>query len=84
MKKKLKFYKSWFASFTKEQFIPKFSFSKNVQGWFFTRNWCLNWLTYCLQYSITIKSDLEEDRSIAHEKNVAFYMKDGMQHKKKI
>ena len=74
MKREFCFYKSWFAGFRIVDLIPIFGFSKNVQGWFFTRNYTLNWLTYCIQFSITKTSDLNEDRNIAHEKNVNRYM----------
>jgi hypothetical protein len=74
MKKELKLFKSWYGKFTVKQLIPKFRFSKNVQGWFFTRNWSVTLFTYCLNYSITITSDTNEEHNIAHEKNVALYM----------
>ena len=74
MKRELKLFKSWYGKFTIKQLIPEFRFSKNVQGWFFTRNWSVTWFTYCLNYSITITSDTNEERNIAHEKNVARYM----------
>lgn len=74
MKRKLKLFKSWYAPLTIKQFIPNFKFSKNVQGWFFTRNWSLCWLRYCLLFTVTITSDFNEDRRIAHEKNVARYL----------
>lgn len=73
MKREFNFYKSWYAGFRFKDLIPCFGFSKNVQGWSFTRNWTLNWFTYCLQFSIVLRSDLNEDRNIAHEKNVARY-----------
>lgn len=74
MKREFNFYKSWYAGFRFKDLIPCFGFSKNVQGWSFTRNWTLNWFTYCLQFSIVLRIDLNEDRNIAHEKNVARYM----------
>jgi uncharacterized protein YjcR len=69
MKKKIYFYKSWLASFRLHDLIPCLGFSRNVQGWFYTRTWSVNFLTYCLQLSIVNTSDLNEERSIAHEKN---------------
>jgi hypothetical protein len=74
MKRELKFYKHWFAPITKKQLIPSFSFSKNVQGYFFTRNWSISWFRYCLLFTVVITSDFNEDRNIAHERNVASYM----------
>jgi hypothetical protein len=74
MKREFKFFKSWFAPLTISQFIPRFKFSKNVQGWFFTRNWAIYWLRYCLLFTVTKTSDFNEDRNVAHEKNVARYM----------
>jgi hypothetical protein len=74
MKREFYFYKSWVAGFRIIDLLPKFHFSKNVQAWSFTRNWGVNWFTYCFQFTIVIQSDLNEDRAIAHEKNVARYM----------
>ena len=77
MGKRLKLFKSWYGDFGIKQLIPEFSFSKNIQGWFFIRNWSITWLTYCLNYSIIIHGDFNESRAIAHEKNVVKY---GSQH----
>ena len=75
MKIEFYFFKSWYVGFRLRDLIPIFGFSKNVQGWSFTRNWSLNWLTYCLCFSIILRSDLNEDINIAHEMNVAKYMR---------
>lgn len=74
MKIEFNFYKSWYAVFRFKDLLPLFSFNKNVQGWSFTRVWSLNWFTYSVSFSIVKRSDLNEDRNIAHEKNVARYM----------
>ena len=74
MKTKLKLFKSWYGCFTIKQLIPSFKFSKNVQGWVFTRNWSITWFMYCLLFTVTKTSDTDEDRKIAHENNVALYM----------
>ena len=74
MKREFNFYKSWYAGFRTKNLFPIFSFTKNVQGWSFTRVWSLNWFTYAISFSLVKRSDLNEDISIAHEKNVARYM----------
>lgn len=74
MKRKIYFYKSWFASFRPKDLLPCFGFSKNVQGWSFTRNYTLNWFTYCLQFSVVLYNYLDEERKIAHVKNAGKYM----------
>ena len=75
MRIEIYFYKSWFAGFRFKDLMPIPGFSKNVQEWSFTRNWTLNWLTYCAQFSIVKMSCLNEDANTAHEKNVAMYMR---------
>ena len=75
MKRELKLFKSWYEHFTIKHLIPSFKFSKNVQGWFFTRNYSITLFRYCLNYSITITSDVKDDRCLAHERNVAVYMR---------
>ena len=74
MKREFNFYKSWYAGFRTKDLFPIFSFTKNVQGWSFSRVWSLNWFTYAISFSLVKRSDLNEHRSIAHEKNVARYM----------
>ncbi len=74
MKIELKLFKSLYGRFTNKQLIPCFKFSKNVQGWFFSRNWWITWFRYCLLFTITKQSDFNQDRNIAHKKNVARYM----------
>jgi hypothetical protein len=74
--RKINFYKSYYSTFRVKDLFPKFSISKNVQGWFFTRIWSLNWFTYVVSFSIIKRSDLNEERNIAHEKNVARYIHD--------
>jgi hypothetical protein len=74
MKRELKLFKSWYGPLGLKCFIPRYSYSKNVQGWFFTQNWSVLFFTYCINYSLTIISDMSEERSSAHEKNVAQYM----------
>jgi hypothetical protein len=74
MRREINFYKSWYAGFRLKDLLPKFNFTKNVQGWSFIRVWTISWFTYALSYRLTKRSDLNEDRSIAHEKNVMRYM----------
>lgn len=74
MKTELNFYKSWYSRFRMIDLVPVFSFSKNIQGWSFTRVWTLNWFTYAVSFFLIKRSYLNEDRKIAHEKNVAKYM----------
>ena len=68
MKKELDLFKSYYAGFRFKDLLPLFSFTKNVQGW------SLNWFTYCLSFRLIKRSDLNEDRNVAHEKNVKRYM----------
>jgi len=82
MKRKLKFYKYWYAPLNFKEYtllnynkyIPKFKFSKNVQGWSFTRNYTVYWLKWAITYSTIITSDLNIDRNVAHEMNIKKYM----------
>ncbi len=74
MKRELLFYKWYYTKLTLINFVPVIEFSKNVQGHFFTRNYCLYWLRYCVQLSLIVTSDFNEERSVAHEKNVERYM----------
>lgn len=74
MKREFNFYKSWYVGFRIKDLLPIFGFTKNVQGWSFTRVWSLNWFTYAISFRLIKRSNLNEDRNIAHEKNVARYM----------
>jgi hypothetical protein len=74
MKKEFNFYKSWYAGFCLIDLVPIFSFTKNVQGWSFTRVWALSWFTYTISFRLIKISDLNEDRCTAHEKNIEQYM----------
>lgn len=74
MKKyRIRFYKQQVLGITFKPMVPNVSFSKNAQGWFYTRYWSISWFAYCLQYSITITSDLKVDRKEAHKLNVQKY-----------
>jgi hypothetical protein len=81
-KSKLKFYRYWYApigfkdydNFEWNKWLPKFEYSKNVQGWWFTQNYTLYWFIWAINYSITIHSDYDVERSKAHEMNVKKYM----------
>ena len=57
MKRTIYFYRHWFAPIRVKDFLPVFRYSKNVQGWFFTRNCILELFTYALRYSITINNN---------------------------
>jgi len=74
MKSTFNFYKSYYYKIRIIDLIPIISYSKNVQGWFFTRCWSINWLTYAISFSLIKISDLNQDRNISHEKNVIRYM----------
>ena len=75
MKQEFKFYRHWFAAIKIKNLLPIFRYSKNVQGWFFTRNYTLELFTYAVNYSITIISDIDIDRSLSHDMNVAKYIR---------
>ena len=74
-RREIYFYKSWFLKFRFKDLFPCFSFSKNVQGFAFTRNYCLNLFTYCIQLSVVKYDNLDYETSIAHQKNVLKYLK---------
>ncbi len=74
MKTEFNFYKSWYAGFRLRDLLPIFSFTKNVQGWSFARVYSLYWFTYAVSINLIKISDLNENRSAAHEKNVKRYM----------
>jgi hypothetical protein len=71
----MNFYKSWYAKFRLIDLVPRIHFSKNVQGWWFIRDWSFYWFTYCLSFTIVIQSDVNEDRNEAHERNVNLFLK---------
>lgn len=73
MKRNLTFYKSWLNGFRFKDILPVFRYTKNVQGWFFTRNYTFELFTYALNYSIVINSDLSIDRMVAHDTNISKY-----------
>lgn len=74
MKREFNFYKSWYSNFSIKNLLPVFGFTKNIQGYSFIRVWSLNWFTYTISYRLIKRSDLDEDRNIAHKKNVDKYM----------
>ena len=74
MKKEFNFYKSWYSAFRFKDLFPVFSFTKNVQGWSFIRVWSLNWFTYAISFRLIKRSEWNEHRNVAHEKNVKRYM----------
>ena len=73
-KKELKFYKSIFIPIRVIDFFPIIKFSKNVQGYNFTRSYTLRWFRYAVTYFKTIESCMDADRDIAHKINVSKYM----------
>jgi hypothetical protein len=75
MKKEFYFYKNWYAGFRLKDLIPKVSFSENVQGWFYTRVYTLKWFTYAISLFLIKTRCLDQEREIAHEKNVQYYLK---------
>lgn len=74
MKRKIKFYQTQFAPFTISNLIPKFDFSRNVQGWFFIRKWTFTLFRYAVTISFVVITDLNTEREQAHERNIAKYM----------
>ena len=76
MKREIRFYKYLYAApLQLLNWLPKFKYSKNVQGWWFIRNYTLSWLRWATTYTITIHSDFEVDRNVAHQTNVQRYMR---------
>jgi hypothetical protein len=74
MKREIDFYQTDYTRLNAANLLPKVSFSKNVQGWSFIRNYTITWLRFALTLSFTKRSDLNVDRNLAHEQNVAKYM----------
>jgi len=74
MKREINFYQTDYTKFKVANLLPKVSFSKNVQGWSFTRNYTITWLRFAVTISLIKRSDLNIDRNLAHEQNVAKYM----------
>ena len=74
MKREVKFYQTQFSPFTGKNLLPKLTFSKNVQGWFFTRNWTITLFRFACTISTTVTKDLDVDRNLAHDQNVSKYM----------
>jgi hypothetical protein len=73
-KKELKFYKSIFIPIRVIDFFPIIKFSKNVQGYSFTRSYTLSWFKYAVTYFKTIESCMDIDMNTAHKSNVLKYM----------
>jgi len=74
MKLNLNFYRYLLSSMKMINYKPKFVYSKNVQGYWFTRNYTIYFCVWALTLTITIHSDFNVKRSIAHEMNVKKYM----------
>jgi len=74
MKREINFYQTDFKPFTAKSLVPNFNYSKNVQGWFFIRDWTFEIFRYAFTISVTLISDMNEDRNLAHTKNVCKYM----------
>lgn len=72
-KYELHFYKSWFGKFRLLDLIPKISFCKSIQGWHYIISFSINFFTYSLTFFITKSSNTDENRHIAHEKNIIKY-----------
>ena len=66
------FYKYSYTSFW--NLIPKIEYSKNVQGWFFTRSLTIYWIRHAITFRKTINSNFNIDRILAHSLNVEKYM----------
>lgn len=75
MKTQFNFYKSWYSTFRLIDIFPIFSFTKNVQGYSFVRVYSLKWFTYAFSFFSIKRSYLNEDRSVAHKKNVNRFLK---------
>jgi len=74
MKREINFYQTDYTKFKVANLLPKVSFSKNVQGWSSTRNYTITWLRFAVTLRLIKRSDLNIDRNLAHEQNVAKYM----------
>ena len=74
MQKKLNFYKSWFEKLKPIELLPIIVCCKNAQGYTYTRLWSVNWFIYPLSFHLTKISDLNENRSVIHEKNIQIYI----------
>lgn len=74
IKRRVRVYKSLYSPLRLVNILPKFSYSKNVQAWLFTRNYTIYWFRWAVTYSIVIISDLSMNRSEAHKMNVKKYL----------
>jgi hypothetical protein len=74
MRRNIHFYRTDYTKFTSTNLIPKFSFSKNVQGWVFTRNYTFECMRYAITLSLLITSDTKIPMNIAHRDNVNKWM----------
>ena len=75
-KLEIKFYQKNFTRFKVSNLLPKISFSKNVQGWSFTKNYTITWLRFAITLFLIKRSDLGIDRNIAHLTKLGFKHKD--------
>ena len=75
MKTEFSFYKSQFAPFKSTNLIPRLRCSKNVQGWSFIQTFTATWFRYAATLWIIKRSDLSIDRNLAHDQNVAKYLR---------
>ena len=74
MKKQIQFYQTQFTPFTAKNLFPKITFDKNVQGWVFTRNCTVTIFIFAVTLSVTNTTDLNTERSLAHDQNVIKYI----------
>lgn len=75
MRRELSIYKYLYGPLSLRHWIPKFRYSKNVQGWWFIRNFTLCFIRWAITLTITIQSDFKVERGMAHDINVQKYMK---------
>jgi len=75
MKVEIRAYKYWYQRLGRRNFFPKVAFSKNVQGWFFTRSMTGMWGKWAITFFLNRHSSFEVDRGAAHKQNVKRFMK---------
>lgn len=68
-------YRYWYAKIFWRVVFPRFEFSRNVQGWYFTRTFTVSWIGYAIRFDFTTVNYWELERHIAHEKNVDKYIR---------
>lgn len=71
---KMHFYKTSFLTISLNNFVPAISYSKNVQGYFFTQIWTITFLRYAITLRMVLVNDTNVERLVSHDRNVEKYM----------